>query len=88
MIAQCEHIAMPLRYKLFDSDEQPRYVHFPTSGIASVVTMMQGGEAVEVGLTGREGLAEKYQLLGPQTGTATCFMQLPGAGFRMSFKRF
>ena len=78
-IAHCEHIKMPLRYELFNSDQQPRYVHFLTSGIAAVVTMMQGGEAVEVGLTGREGL-EKYQLLGPRLERPHASCNSPGRG--------
>ena len=88
IIARCEHVELPVHAMLFDAVGHPRHVHFMTSGVASTVTMMQGGEAVEVGLTGREGIAEKYHLLGPQIGVTRCFMQIAGTGFRMSFKPF
>ena len=58
------------------------------SGIASALTTMSGGEAVEVGIVGREGFPEKIHLLGPQYGGAQCFIQLRGEALRMDFKQF
>jgi CRP-like cAMP-binding protein len=88
LMGQFEHVELPLRTVLFDTDETPRFVHFMTSGIASMVTTMEGGEAVEVGLTGYEGFAEKNHVLGPQKGSVRCFMQIPGSAFRMKFQKF
>ena len=45
---------MPVGTVLFEAGAFPRFVHFMTSGIASVVTNMSRGDAVEVGLIGRE----------------------------------
>ena len=83
-----EAVPLPLRTVLFESEETPRFVYFITSGIASVVTEMAGGEEVEVGLLGREGLPGSIHLLGPQTGSARCFMQVAGSGMRMGFQKF
>lgn len=73
---------------MFEVGEAPRYAHFITSGIASLVNTLPGGEAVEIGLAGREGIPEALHILGPQTGDTRCFMQVEGTALRMEFKRF
>ena len=88
LLSQLEGVPMPVRTVLFDAGALPRYAHFMTSGIASVVTTMSGGEAVEVGLVGREGLPEKFHLLGPAFGEVRCFIQVAGTALRMDYKRF
>ncbi|HEX3570196.1 MAG TPA: Crp/Fnr family transcriptional regulator [Acidobacteriaceae bacterium] len=88
LMRQLEPVAMPVPAVLYDMEAAPRYVHFMTSGIASTVTMLSAGDAVEVGLVGREGIGEKIHLLGPQLGSTRCFMQLGGTALRMPFKHF
>ena len=61
----------------------PRYAHFLLSGIASIVTSMQDGGAIEVSLLGNEGFPECLHVLGPQFGTMSCFMQISGQALRM-----
>lgn len=79
---------MPARAVLFEPNEAPKYVHFMTSGMASLVALMVDGIEVEVGVTGREGLAESLYLLGPERTSVRCFMQVPGTALRMDFKQF
>ncbi len=88
LLSQLEAVPMPVGTPLFNAGSLPRYVHFMTSGIASIVTSMADGDAVEVGLIGREGLAEKFHLLGPEFGEVRCFVQVAGTAMRMDFKRF
>jgi CRP-like cAMP-binding protein len=88
LFAQLQPVNLPLRTCIFSADEQPRYVHFMTSGMASVLTLMQSGEAVEMGLVGVEGFPEKLHLLGSQNGFTECSIQLAGTALRMDFKRF
>jgi CRP-like cAMP-binding protein len=88
LLAQLQPVNLPLRACLFSADEQPHYVHFMTSGMASVLTSMQTGDAVEMGLVGAEGFPEKLHLLGSQNGFTECFIQLAATGLRMDFKRF
>jgi hypothetical protein len=56
--------------------------------MASIVTTMSNGDAVEVGIICREGIPEVLQLLGPGGGFTSCFMQIAGSGFRMDFRIF
>lgn len=88
LLRELESVPLPVGTALFEADTRPRYVHFITSGVASTLTDLSDGGAVEVGLTGSEGLPEKIHLLGPQTGMTRCFMQVAGAGMRMEFRRF
>ena len=88
LLALLEPVLMPIGQVLFPPNATPRYVHFITSGMASLVTTMREGELIEVGLVGCEGLAEYLHLLGPQTGGKHGFMQIAGTALRMSFKRF
>ncbi len=87
-LKKLEPVALPLRTVMFEIGKAPRYAHFLTSGICSVVTVMGDGSAVEVGLIGREGLPQALHLLGPETGDTRAFMQVEGTGLRMDFKRF
>jgi CRP-like cAMP-binding protein len=83
-----EPVALPLRAVLFEPERTPYHVHFITSGLASIVTYMKDGEAAEVGLVGRDGVAEAIHLLGPGLIQTNCFMQIAGTGLRMRFKDF
>ncbi len=49
---------------------------------------MQDGEIIEVGFIGREGCPEGMYLLGPQTITRKCFVQVEGTALRMRFREF
>lgn len=71
---------------LYEADETPKYAHFMTSGIASVVTAMSSGASAEVGIWGKEGLVESMHLLGRSGIPTRCFIQVPGTALRMPFK--
>ena len=88
LLPMLEPVSMALRDALFEPGQQPPYVHFMTSGLASIVTEMRVGEGVEVGLIGREGIPEGLSLLGPETGVSRCFVQMEGAALRMKFRSF
>lgn len=88
LLKYLEPVALPLRTVSFNAGETPRYVQFITSGLSSIVTVMGGGDAVEVGLTGREGFPQALHLLGPERGDTRSFMQVAGTGLRMEYKRF
>ena len=78
-------VTLPLGTVLSSPGEQPKYAHFMTSGIASVVTFMVNGAGAEVGLMGREGLVEGINLLGPAASPTTAFIQSAGTALRMPF---
>ena len=88
LLKQFESVALPIKTITFEVGKTPRYVHLLTSGISSTVTTMGGGEAVEVGLVGREGFPQVFHLLGPERGDTRGFMQVEGTALRMEYTRF
>ena len=85
LTSQTKRIPIPARTSLYEPDEVPKYVHFLTSGIASIVTLMSNGDTTEVGTIGREGVPQGIHLLGAAPVPTRCFMQVSGTAFRMEF---
>ena len=88
LLTRLEAVTLPVGTDLYRPGEKPRYVHFVTSGMASLVTSMEDGSLVEVGMVSREGIPESGHLLGPAVGSTHCFMQIAGTALRMSFAHF
>jgi len=85
LLARMEPVSLPLSTILYRAGEQPKYAHFVTSGIASIVTFMANGAGAEVGLIGREGMVEGINLLGTVPPPTTAFIQVEGAALRMRY---
>jgi len=86
LIARMKPIALPIRTVLYEAEETPKYAHFMTSGVASIVSSMSDGSSAEVGIWGKEGLVESFHLLGPAKVPNRCFIQMEGTALRMPFK--
>ncbi|MFZ0746494.1 MAG: Crp/Fnr family transcriptional regulator [Terracidiphilus sp.] len=80
-----EPVSLPAGTFLYRAGETPKYGHFMTSGLASVVTSMVDGGSAEVGIWGREGLVESMHLLGPAKVPNNCFIQVGGTALRTRF---
>ena len=85
LLARLEPVTLPLGTVLYRPGEQPKYAHFMTSGITSIVTFMSNGAGAEVGLISREGVVEGINLLGSATPPTTAFIQVEGAALRMRY---
>jgi CRP-like cAMP-binding protein len=85
ILARTKPIDLPLRTLLYHPDEFPHYAYFLTQGMASIVSIMEDGRAVESGMIGREGIVGGLQLLGPAVGPSQCIMQSDGAALRIGF---
>jgi CRP-like cAMP-binding protein len=75
-------VSLHLSQVLFRPGEEIRHVHFPTASIVSLLTELEDGGGMEVGLVGREGLVGVSVILGgSETKVAT--VQAAGEGLRM-----
>lgn len=83
--ARLTPVSLPVGATLYDPHEVPRFAHFLTSGIASVVTSMKDGGTVETGMWGRDGMPECMHLGGSDRVPSRCFMQIAGTALRMPF---
>lgn len=88
IFSRLQPVSLPLRTTMYEPGATPQYVHFLTSGIASIVATMSNGDCVEVGIWGHEGMVESLHLLGAARVPNHCFMQVEGAGLRMPWDEF
>jgi len=86
LLTRLKPVSLPLRTVLYEPDETPKYAHFMTSGIASIVSSMSNGASAEVGIWGKEGLVESFHLLGKARIPTRCFIQMEATALRMPFK--
>jgi CRP-like cAMP-binding protein len=77
-----EAVDLPLRKMLERRQRKITSVYFPESGFASVVANGGSGQAIEVGLIGREGMTGLAVVLGVDRPVRNeTYMQAPGAGW-------
>jgi CRP-like cAMP-binding protein len=79
-------VTLGAREVLYEPDETPKFAHFLTSGMASVVISMPSGAGTEVGIWGKEGMVESFHLLGNARIPTRCFVQVEGTALRMPFR--
>jgi CRP-like cAMP-binding protein len=82
---EATRVKVPSRTSLYEPGDRPKFAHFLTSGIASVVTTMDDRRTTEVGTLGREGVPQALHLLGGLRVPSRCFMQIGGTSLRMEF---
>ena len=85
MLPQMEIVTLPSARILCPPFVVPRYGHFPLTGIASLVTLLQSGEVVEAGIVGSDGLVEAIHLLGSAKFPSQIVMQIEGKALRIPF---
>ena len=86
LLSRLRPVSLAAREPLYEADDTPKFAHFMTSGIASIVGTMSSGASAEVGIWGKEGLVECFHLLGSARIPTRCFIQIEGSALRMPFR--
>jgi CRP-like cAMP-binding protein len=73
---------------LFDAGERVTHVYFPQGCVVSLLTPIDDGPAVEVGLVGNEGMVGITVFLGAQVATTQAVLQVPDGASRMTVAAF
>jgi len=68
---------------IYEPGSLVRYVYFPTSGIISLLTNVDDGGSLEVGIVGREGMAGMAVFMGVKTSPNQAMIQGAGSALRM-----
>jgi CRP-like cAMP-binding protein len=78
-------VAVPLSFKqsIYDDGDTLEYVHFPESGVISLVTALEGSEPIEAGTVGHEGIAGLSVVLGAERAAGRAMCQIPGMALRL-----
>jgi len=77
-------VDLPTRFSIEDHNKPVRHIYFVEHGIVSVVSSRLGKRSVEVGIIGAEGMTGLSVVMGAERPTNDTFVQLAGAGFRIS----
>ena len=72
---------------LSQPEQQITRIHFPESGLVSVIAVYSDGNTIEMAAVGREGCIGLQGLLGGQLATARYIVQVPGSIARINVGR-
>lgn len=73
---------------LDEPGEQMRYAYFPCDCLVSLLTVVEGRRALEVGLVGREGMVGSRLALGFTTSSVRALVQQTGTALRIESAHF
>lgn len=82
--SKLEPVSLSLGEILFEPPDRIRSVYFPTSCIISFLTELPGGDSVEVGLVGSEGLAGIDVVLGIDKASKVATVQAAGDALKIA----
>lgn len=80
--AESEPVRLGLREVLHEPGSGAEYVYLPSSGVVSLLTVLEDGSAVEIATVGNEGLVDVAAYLGLES-PARWLVQVPGEALRI-----
>jgi CRP-like cAMP-binding protein len=88
LLSGLEPVTLAFGKVLYEPGAPIREVYFPTDGLVSLLTLVEGRLALEVGLVGREGMVGVALALGIGVSPIRALVQGTGTALRMSAARF
>lgn len=79
-----EPVPLPLHSILNEAAKPIAHCYFLSYGLASILTVLENGKIVEVGLTGAEGFVGLPLVAGLKTSASRVIVQVAGSAFRIS----
>jgi len=83
-----EPVALIFGEVLYEPGERIRHVYFPNDSLISLLTLVEGHLALEVGMVGREGMIGVPLSLGMNVSPVRALVQGAGTAMRMTAARF
>jgi CRP-like cAMP-binding protein len=77
-------VSLSLKQTLLEADEPIKAAYFVETGMVSYLAYLAGGEAIEVGLIGPEGMVGMPLILGVDSAPAGAIVQMQGTALRIS----
>jgi CRP-like cAMP-binding protein len=84
LFPQLTFVQLRLRDLLEEPGQPVKYAYFVDSGLVSILSTMEDGRSVEVGLTGKEGCTALPLSMGLKSSALTVVVQIEGTAFRVS----
>jgi hypothetical protein len=88
IIPQMERVAPEVGEVVAYPDKEPRFVHFPISGVLSSMVVLEDGSMIEASTIGNEGMDGLYLLADPLANPYRVNVQVHGEMLRMPAKVF
>ena len=86
LLPELELVAMPLGWTMAESGDHVKYLHFPVSGIVSLIYALEDGSSSEIALVGNEGLIGISIYMGGESLPSSTEVQSAGQAYRITRK--
>jgi CRP-like cAMP-binding protein len=86
LLPELEHVEMPLGWTISESGDHEKFVHFPTSGIVSLIYSLEDGSSSETALVGNEGIVGISIFMGGESMPTSTEVQSAGNAYRLNRK--
>ena len=88
LAAGLEPVTLVFGEVLYEPGEPIRHVYFPSKSLVSLLTLVDGRLALEIGMVGRDGMLGTALALGVALSPVRALVQGAGAAMRMKSARF
>ncbi|MDH3286929.1 MAG: Crp/Fnr family transcriptional regulator [Betaproteobacteria bacterium] len=88
LLAGLEPVTLTFGEVLYEPGQSIRHIYFPNDSVVSLLTLVDGHLALEVGLVGREGMVGIPLALGIGVSSVRALVQGSGTAMRMKSERF
>lgn len=88
LLAGLEPVTLTYGDVLYEPGDSIRHVYFPVDSLVSLLTLVEGHLALEVGMVGREGMVGTPITLGIDISPVRALVQGSGTAMRMTAARF
>lgn len=86
LLPDLEFMELPLGLTMSESGDHVNFLHFPTSGIVSLIYELEDGSSSEIALVGNEGMVGISIFMGGESMPSSTVVQSEGDAFRLSRK--
>ncbi|MDI1298486.1 Crp/Fnr family transcriptional regulator [Methylotenera sp.] len=84
ILPDLELVEMPLGWKISEAGDHVKFVHFPISGIVSLIYGLEDGSSSEIAIVGNEGMIGISIYMGGESMPSSTEVQCAGYAFRLS----
>jgi CRP-like cAMP-binding protein len=86
LLPELKLVPMPLGWTMSESGDHVNFLHFPTSGIVSLIYALEDGSSSEIALVGNEGMVGISIFMGGESMPSSTEVQSAGNAYRLSRK--
>lgn len=86
LLPDLQLVPMPIDWTLSESGDHVNFLHFPISGIVSLIYALEDGSSSEIALVGDEGMVGISIYMGGESMPSSTEVQSPGHAYRLSRK--